>query len=334
MGNTVLRNLTVQSVHTASHQNPNHSLDDTLTNLVYNNMDNESFESSSNKVEDDAQTAFRSACKVGDSAAAKRLLKSMTNRIDRTVACEIELLSAVNDGRSEIVKFIVHQNKRLLLLGDSSGFPLLYRASKKGNENMSKVLIEAGADVNAKRSLSGGTALIIASLKGHAAICKLLIDAGADVDASNSAGVTALMYACFSTNCEAICKLIINAGANVDAKDPSGWTALMAASSVGNEAICKLLIDAGADVDASNNAGLTCFMIASDEGYEAICKLITMKRVNKMSLTNNEPSNVEPGDDTPCPDNILSTNTSSETTAMHPWLLGSHQFGNEDYERL
>ena len=75
-------------------------------------------------------------------------------------------------------------------------------------------------------------------------------------------------------------------------------------------------------------------MIASDEGYDAICKLITMKRVNKMSPTNNEASNMEHGDDTPCPDHILSTNTSSETRAMHPWLLGSHKFDNEDYERL
>ena len=48
----VLKNLTVQSVLTASHQNRNHSQENTTrSNLVYNNMDNESFDSSANKVE-------------------------------------------------------------------------------------------------------------------------------------------------------------------------------------------------------------------------------------------------------------------------------------------
>ena len=45
-----------------------------------------------------------------------------------------------------------------------------------------KVLLEAGADVNAKRK-NGETAVMTDSAKGHIEVVKVLLEAGADVNA-------------------------------------------------------------------------------------------------------------------------------------------------------
>ena len=53
-------------------------------------------------------------------------------------------------------------------------------ASRTGNVEAMKVLLDHGADVNAKETLRGTTALMWAADEGHAAAVQLLIQRGAD----------------------------------------------------------------------------------------------------------------------------------------------------------
>ena len=88
---------------------------------------------------------------------------------------------------------------------------------------------------------------------GNLEAVKVLIAAGADVNAKNNNGETALMRASKSRNYEAdgAVSVLIEAGTEVDAKDKNGWTALIWALCAHRykPGIIKLLLEAGAVVN-------------------------------------------------------------------------------------
>ena len=59
-------------------------------------------------------------------------------------------------------------------------------ASRTGNVDAMKVLLDHGADVNAKETLRGTTPLMWAADEGHAPAIKLLIERGADIKARSN----------------------------------------------------------------------------------------------------------------------------------------------------
>jgi ankyrin repeat protein len=71
---------------------------------------------------------------------------------------------------------------------------VLFDASGRRREHVVALLLEHGADVDAKDS-RGQTALLTAAWHGFAEVTRLLIDHGADVNVINSEGDTALRIA-------------------------------------------------------------------------------------------------------------------------------------------
>src|SRR5579859_2710895 len=68
-----------------------------------------------------------------------------------------------------------------------SGTLLLF-ASALGDTELAKVLIELGANVNARLERSGFTPLIWAAMEGHSDLVTLLLSHGADVNATTDNG--------------------------------------------------------------------------------------------------------------------------------------------------
>ncbi|MEJ2245809.1 MAG: ankyrin repeat domain-containing protein [Acidobacteriota bacterium] len=148
----------------------------------------------------------------------------------------------------------------------------LFLASHNGNAEIVKLLLSAGAKVNAEGK-NDMTALYLASLNNHIEIAGLLLSAGAKVDAKDNNGVTALYLASLRNHPE-IVKLLLSAGAKVNAKDNFGINPMHAASRDGYAEIVKLLLDAGAKVDEKTNNKSTSLVLAARNGHGEIVKLL------------------------------------------------------------
>lgn len=146
-----------------------------------------------------------------------------------------------------------------------------------GNEAIIKLLLENGADIEAKDDYNCTPLLLAVVKKGNTDIIKLLLENGADIEAKDNNGRTPLLWAVIKRRNEDTIKLLLGNGADVTTKDNDGWTPLSWAVREGNEDIIKLLLKNGADVTIKDNDGQTPPSWAAEQADENIAKLLTGK---------------------------------------------------------
>jgi ankyrin repeat protein len=115
-----------------------------------------------------------------------------------------------------------------------------------------KKAIENGADVN--RQIDGIPLLHYAALRGDAEELKLLIDGGAEIDARDFDGRTALMWSAWlgqGDGQQKIMDQLIASGADVNASDSRGKRILDWAVQFLNRAAVNLLLEHGAEPSKS-----------------------------------------------------------------------------------
>lgn len=129
------------------------------------------------------------------------------------------------------------------------GATALHWAVHRDNQEITKLLIAAGAKTNSTNEL-GATPLWLAAVNGSANMLRLLLESGADGNVSLAMGETPLMSASRSGKLAAVGALIEH-GADVNvAEFERGQTALMWAVAQSHADVVQLLIDGGADVHA------------------------------------------------------------------------------------
>ncbi|KAF1970942.1 hypothetical protein BU23DRAFT_590811 [Bimuria novae-zelandiae CBS 107.79] len=120
-------------------------------------------------------------------------------------------------------------------LKDLSRMTPLSWAAAYGHEAVAKLLLEKGADVEAKTN-DDWTPLRGAATSGHEAVVKLLLERGADVEAKDNNGWTPLRGAAYNGH---------------EAVENNGWTPLRVAAANEHEAVVKLLLERGAGLHAA-----------------------------------------------------------------------------------
>ncbi len=175
---------------------------------------------------------------------------------------ETALHHAIEGQHYDVVKVLIAAGANLNAKS-SSETPLM-AAIRLDDAKMVQLLLENGANPNAHKD--GFTALGSALLDGKVAVIRTLLQMGADPNFQEpDFGTTYLMEAAEQGNAE-IVRALLDAKANVNLCNRSGETALMSAAGGGDGAgnIAVMLLAAGANVDARTPSGWTALMQAAN----------------------------------------------------------------------
>jgi ankyrin repeat protein len=170
------------------------------------------------------------------------------------------LFAAIRAGDRPSAEKLLNGAKSLVAARDKHGATPLIHAATYADANLMGLLLDRGADANAAND-DGATALHRSA--GDVEKVRLLVKAGAKVNAATALGRTPLLIAAsYAGNVDTV-KLLLAHGAKIDDKDSFQETCLTSAAKRGDAKLVKVLAAAGADLMAGSRPPLVW---AAEEG--------------------------------------------------------------------
>ncbi|HYL38342.1 MAG TPA: ankyrin repeat domain-containing protein, partial [Bryobacteraceae bacterium] len=186
-----------------------------------------------------------------------------------------------------------HLDKTNINARDDHDATLVMHAAAFGSPEAMRMLLAAGADVDARNAFDA-TALLWAAR--DPVKVALLLARDANVNAQSKQGRTPLIVAAASSS-ESV-RLLLAKGADVKAHDGAGITALMNAALAGDLDSVRWLVDKGADVNAEatrfQDFGATPLMAAACSGNPAVVRYLVVKGA-KLQVASNNAGHVKNG---------------------------------------
>ncbi len=198
---------------------------------------------------------------------------------------------AAEGGHSEIVKILIEKGANVNAK-DNFERTAFHLASERGHLEIVQCLLVKGADVNAKVYWKR-TALHLASETGHLKTVQCLIDNGADVSAKDKLEISALHLASEKGHLE-IVQYLNAKGADINAKDEDKQTALHLASREGHLKNVQCLIEKGANVNAKDEDNQTALHFASERGHLEIVQCLIANNADVNAKSKFDSSSISP----------------------------------------
>ena len=191
---------------------------------------------------------FLRSIRSGDVATLRKLAsdRDEVNRADARGATPLHYAAVL--GTPEAVKILIAAGADVNARNTFDATPLVLAAY---SPEKVRLLLAAGADPKAKTKTGRSALIIAAGRAGTIAVVRSLLDAGCDVNEADTFGVSPLQLAAFEGQFETV-RLLVSRGADVNAGDERGSTALQGAAGSLNADAVRFLLSKGADVNVSN----------------------------------------------------------------------------------
>lgn len=145
----------------------------------------------------------------------------------------------------------------------------LIQFTQENNVNLIKMILPFVENLNMQDGY-GATALMWAAKNANNEVVQMLLDRGADPNAKSAIGSTALFY----TNDSIIVRTLLDAGANPNIQNKFGRSPLMVAAHNGNAEIVQILLDAKADPNLKSKYGRNAAQLARENGHHDSAQMI------------------------------------------------------------
>jgi len=208
----------------------------------------------------------------------KSRISELVERINRlptviSVSGEFEnALKLLEENSLSELNDLIKKHPLLVNENTDDGETLLFKAIEQSNLSAVQMLVEADSDVHRCENNKGYSPLLTAVEIGNTEIVKVLLDIGADPEAKDNNGESSLIKAVIDERFDVV-SLLLEYGVILNRRDDRGYTALMHATAMGDVKTVKVLISAGADAALKSTAGETLLDIAQKSENE---ELITM----------------------------------------------------------
>ncbi len=196
-------------------------------------------------------------------------------RVAELVAAEPELSSSRDLNGVSALMLARYRLDRAVTDALLQGDPELdvFEAAALGYVDRLRARLDEEPAAATARSADGFTALHFAAFFGKAEVARILIEAGAGVNAvaDNEMRVQPLHSAAASRNL-AVCRLLLAAGADVNARQAGAFTPLHEAAQNGDPEMVELFLSARADPTATSEAGQTPALTADTAGHVDVAR--------------------------------------------------------------
>jgi len=243
----------------------------------------------------DARDIFE-AVRKGDLEGVRTLVTANSRLLqEKDPEGKTALRGAVEYAQPSIARFLLDQGAAVDARDAKSMTPLYAAVSVGADREMVDLLLEKGADVNAKDIL--GTSVLVEAAKINPAIVGRLLDKGAFFPPAGSESLKALVMNASKNGLVDVLDRLMESGADLFQSDQKGETALHKAAAGGNAEILLRLIKAGLPTTAKNLYGWTPLHFAADRGRrEAVAVLLDHKAdINARTTDGFSPYNLAVG---------------------------------------
>lgn len=209
-----------------------------------------------------------------------------------------DIHEAIINGDIKKVKILLEKNERFIGYRDKNNLTPLHLAVIYNFYNISKLLIEEGADVNALELVYGNTSLHFACINGNKKIVKLLLDKGSNLGIKNFKGETPILSAIFAGRKEIayfflkngvasdifiecgldrltqVIELLKREPDSINSRMKNGFTPLHVAAFLGKKRIVKFLISKNVDINSEDEGKMIPLYYAVSNGYKDVVDIL------------------------------------------------------------